>query len=228
MALRLLPFRQYAEENVINLYKIDPLGDSKMDKPFENGANDNGVLVKVSAGNMDEAPVGYETQSYLGKTDYPFIGRDQYPVVSLAVQAADNSASALGVTLRQTLTHDENGEKLLYYPQTASERQAVLTGQAVPVLTKGVITLDGDTAFETSLAPTAIGERLYPASSSEPGKFSTSQGGTEPSVGTVIATGSRVNRGVSSDYFAGNSIGTSDPTTASTASGAYYVVSLNC
>jgi len=228
MALRLLPFRQYAEENVINLYKIDPLGDSQMADPFANGANDNGVLVKVSAGNMDEAPVGYETQSYLGKTNYPFIGRDQYPVVGLAVQAADNSDTALGVTLRQTLTHDENGEKLLYYPQKAIELQAVLTGQAVPVLTKGVITLDGDTAFEAGNLPGSVGAKVYPATSSAKGKFTATLAGSEAAIGHVIATGSRVNRGVSSDYFAGGSIGTGDATTDSTASGAYYVVSLNC
>ena len=223
MALRLLPFRQYAEENVINLYKVDPLGDSKMDKPFENGANDNGVLVHVTAGNMDEAPVGYETQSYLGKTDYPFIGRDQYPVVSLTVQAADDTKQALGVTLRQTLTHDENGEKLLYYPQKAIELQAVLTGQAVPVLTKGVVTLDGDTAWESQ--PTAVGNKVWPSTSMDKGKFTAQDpGGGEKVIGHVIATGNRINRGVAPDYFAGNSVGTG----TAVASGAYYVVSLNC
>lgn len=235
MAIRLLPFRQYNETDVINLYKVDPTGTNSMAEPFVNGGNDAGVLVKVVLANFDSDPVGYVTDSYLGKTDYPFIGRDQYPTVPLTVnEAASGDAGVLGVTLRQTLTYDENGEKLLYYPQKAIEMQAVLTGQAVPVLTKGVITLDGDTAFTTE--PTAIGNYVFP-SSTEGGKFeaqsyagrSTHVSGSSyadspvMNIGTVIASGNRVNRGVSPDYFAGNSVGTG----AANASGNYYVIRLD-
>ena len=228
MAIRLLPFRQYNETDVINLYKVDPTGTNKMDKPFENGGNDAGVLVKVVLGNFDDDPVGYVTDSYLGKTDYPFIGRDQYPTVPLTVnEGGSGDAGLLGVTLRQTLTYDENGEKLLYYPQKAIEMQAVLTGQAVPVLTRGVITLDGDTAFTTQ--PDAIGSPVF-ASATVGGKFDSFAhpahlaGQTPPDlVGTVIASGNRVNRGVSPDYFAGNSVGTG----AVNASGNYYVIRLD-
>ena len=42
-------------------------------------------------------------------------------------------------------------------------------------------------------------------------------------IGTVIASGNRVNRGVSPDYFAGNSVGTG----AANASGNYYVIRLD-
>ena len=227
MALRLLPFRQYAEQDVINLYKVNIASSSNnaMATPFVNGENDNGVLVEVSAGNMDGDPVDYVSDSYLGKTDYPFIGRDQYPVVSLAVKAADSSSSTrpLGVTLRQTLTHDENGEKLLYYPQKALEMQAVLTGQAVPVLTRGVITVDGDTAFDGT-EPTAVGVQVYQGDNSNQGKFSTTDNDTAGAIGVVIASGNRVNRGVSPDQFAGNSVGTG----AANTSGSYYVINLDC
>ena len=96
-----------------------------MASPFTNGGNDNGVLVKVSAGDFTLDPVSYEANTaavdggnYLGKVDYPFIGRDQYPTVNLACnEATSGQAGTLGITLRQTLTYDENGEKLLYYPQ---------------------------------------------------------------------------------------------------------------
>ena len=235
MAIRLLPFRQYNETDVINLYKVDPTGTNQMAEPFLNGGNDAGVLVKVVLANFDSDPVGYVTDSYLGKTDYPFIGRDQYPTVPLTVnEAASGDAGVLGVTLRQTLTKDENGEKLLYYPQKALEMQAVLTGQAVPVLTKGVISLDGDTAFTTQ--PTAIGNYVYP-SATEGGKFdahafagkavivsgSTYVDNPVRNIGTVIASGNRVNRGVSPDYFAGASVGTG----AATSRGNYYVIRLD-
>jgi hypothetical protein len=226
MAIRLLPFRQYNETDVINLYKVDPTGTNSMDAPFTNGGNDAGVLVKTVLANFDDDPVGYVTDSYLGKTDYPFIGRDQYPTVPLTVnEAASGDAGILGVTLRQTLTYDENGEKLLYYPQKALEMQAVLTGQAVPVLTKGVVTLDGDAAFATE--PTSIGDKVYPGvgGDGDGGKFTTTADTTPDidAVGTVIASGNRVNRGVSPDYFAGNSVGTG----AASSSGNYYVIRLN-
>jgi hypothetical protein len=223
MALRLLPFRQYNETDVINLYKVLPSGTDSMATPFVNGGNDNGVLVKVSAGDFTLDPITYVSDSYLGKTDYPFIGRDQYPTVNLTVnEASSGEAATLGVTLRQTLTYDENGEKLLYYPQKAIEMQAVLTGQAVPVLTKGVITLDGATAFET--APTAVGQKVYGAVSTA-GQFTANSNpdSNNNSVGTVIATGNRINRGVSADYFAGASVGTGVATTA----GAFYVIKLD-
>ena len=45
------------------------------------------------------------------------------------------------MTLYQTAKNDENGEKLLYNPQKQEEKQAMLPGQAVPILTKGIVTL---------------------------------------------------------------------------------------
>ena len=202
-----------------------------MDTPFTNGGNDAGVLVKVSAGDFGLDPITYDGgqgNNYLGKTDYPFVGRDKYPSTPLQCNEAGSGDAALGVTLRQTLTHDENGEKLIYYPQKAIEMQAVISGQAVPVLSRGIITLDNDTSF--TVAPTAIGDAVF-ASSTVGGKLDAMDhpthiaGQVEPQrIGKIIATGNRVNRGVSSDYFAGSSVGTGAANTA----GAYSVVQLNC
>jgi hypothetical protein len=75
-----------------------------------------------------------------------------------------------------------------------------------------------------------VGDTVF-VSATEGGKFDAMEnpthlaGQTEPSkVGTVIATGNRINRGVSSDYFAGASVGTGNATDA----GAYTVVKLDC
>jgi hypothetical protein len=38
---------------------------------------------------------------------------------------------------------DENGEKLLYHPRKAAEMQAVISGQTMPVLTKGIVLYKG-------------------------------------------------------------------------------------
>ena len=75
MALRLYPFRQYSEQDVVNLFASDTADTS----PSTNGNGSAGVFVKVSAGNLDNDPITYATNGYLGKTDYPFVGAAQYP-----------------------------------------------------------------------------------------------------------------------------------------------------
>jgi len=218
MAIRLLPFRQYAEEDVVNLFASTEAND----KVSDSGDGDAGVFVKVSAGDFGADPVGYESNSYLGKTDYPFIGRNQYPVVPLKVEAAGSGDACVGITLLQTAQTDENGEKLLYYPQKKLEVQAVLTGEAVPVLGKGIVTLDADSAIAGAL-PDA-GAWLKLGAGGDAGKVTEADGANDSVVGQVLATGQRVNRGVSSDQFAGASVGTG----AAGVNGTYAVVRINC
>jgi hypothetical protein len=216
MAIRLLPFRQYAEEDVVNLFASSAAND----KVSDSGDGDAGVFVTVSAGDFGADPVGYETNSYLGKTDYPFIGRNQYPVVPLKVQAASAGDACVGVTLLQTAQADENGEKLLYYPQKKLEVQAVLTGEAVPVLGKGIVTVDSDSVLDGLDLPGS-----YVTLSDNAGKISgvaSPAGGA--TIGQILATGQRVNRGVSDDQFAGASVGTG----AAGSNGKYAVVRINC
>ena len=227
MALRILPFRQYAEQDVINLYALD--GASVNAQLDTKGNGDAGVFVAISGGALNDGPVQYENSTYLGKTDYPHIGRDQYPVNVLRVGAARTGDSVLGMTLNQTATHDENGEKLLYYPQKALENQAVLSGQAVPVLTRGVVTLAGGTgtsvggSFGNNAyiddANWTIGNKLVIAVGGQ-GKVSGQAQVTDPgqqNLGTILATGSRT-AVATEDQFAG----------AAGSVGAYSIVKINC
>ena len=226
MAIRLLPFRQYAEEDVVNLYASTEACDSV--SALHAGDGDAGVFVSVSAGDFGADPVGYADNGYLGFTDYPFIGRNQYPTVPLKVVAAAAGDPVLGVTLLQTAQADENGEKLLYYPQKKLETQSVLTGEAVPVLGKGIVTLDKALAFDGSL-PTpgnyvkigATDGKIADAGKNLPTGVNVEN---ETIVGQVLATGQRVNRGVSDDQFAGASVGTG----AAGPNGTYAVVRINC
>lgn len=197
MALRLLPFRQYVEQDVINLYSLDTDGlTAALGNPATDGGNAAGTLVEITEGDFDKG-IEYTSDSYLGKTDYPHIGGNGYPkVTGMQVKPHDGTGAALGFTLRQTLTHDENGEKLLYYRQKMIELQAVLPGEVVPVLTRGVLTLSADAL--DGAAP-AIGGDVF---------ASTSGGGKVASTGTVkvgklIAKGNR-EAGGSPDQFAGS------------------------
>ena len=203
MSTRLLPFRQYDDNDVINMYA---LVDAAVNTSVTDvGSGDAGVFVKVASGNFDLDPVSYATDSYLGKTDYPFVGANQYPSVNLKVTpaASTDSTNCLGITLRQTAKQDENGEKLLYYRQKAEELMCVLPGQAVPVATRGVFTL-GKQAFGGT---TAVLNNLVVGSGV---KLSATQGqitGCLPSdsakIGLVLGTGSRTSQSTT-DQFAGD------------------------
>lgn len=195
MALRILPFRQYNENDVVNLYRSDVTNTQTTD----TSDADAGVIVKVSSADLNVGPIAYEDSTYLGKTDYAFVGASQLPVVQNVFTAASSGEAILGITLAQTAQQDENGEKLIYYPQKQLELQAVHSGQAVPVLTKGVVTI-ASTAYGGTLTP---GQFLTAAQAASKGKVTghdTSQGGAN--IGIVLATGSRT-AGISADQFAG-------------------------
>lgn len=183
MALRLLPFRQYDDNDVVNMYA---LADAAVnDNVTGVGSGDAGVFVKVTAGNFDLDPVSYASDSYLGKTDYPHIGANSYPKVNLKVEPAASGDSALGLTLRQTAKYDENGEKLLYYRQKAEELMCVLPGQAVPVATRGVFTL-GPSAIDGTLT-VGSGFKL----STNAGKVTGCANDDTAKIGIILGTGSR-------------------------------------
>lgn len=197
MATRLLPFRQYDDNDVVNMYA---LADAAVNENVTGvGSGDAGVFVKVSAGNFDLDPVSYATDSYLGKTDYPFVGANQYPSVNLKVTpaASGDLTNCLGLTLRQTAKFDENGEKLLYYRQKAEELMCVLPGQAVPVATRGVFSL-GANALDGTLT---VGNAFK--LSANAGKVTGCAHDDAGKIGTVLGTGSRTSQSTT-DQFAGN------------------------
>jgi hypothetical protein len=208
MGKRLLPFRQYNEHDVINMFALEDSVLTATQSITETHSGDAGVFVKISNGNLDLDPVTYGSNSYLGKTDYPFVGSNGYPSVSLKVTpAASGDIRPLGLTLWETAKYDENGQKLIYYPQKAHENQVLLPGQSVPVATKGVFTLT-DTAYNNT-ANWAVGNPFI--LSAQAGKVSGVAstyiaGANQPAVlGTILATGTRGNNGATiGDKYSGS------------------------
>ena len=195
MALRILPFRQYDDNDVINMFALQSAYVNSSTTVSSFG--DAGVFVATAVGDFNLDPITYATDSYLGKTDYPFVGANQYPSVSLKIKPATSGDGLLGITLRQTAQTDENGEKLLYYPQKAEELQCVLPGQSVPVATKGVFTITSG-AFNGSLT-VGGGVKL---SAGVSGTLTGCTIADAARVGLVIGTGSR-SSGTTTDQFAG-------------------------
>jgi len=209
MALRILPFRQYSDHDVVNMYALKDA--DILTSTTDTGAGDAGVFVKVHDGNFDNDPVTYQTNSYLGKSDYPFLGTaDMYPEVNIKITTSASGNVPLGMTLYQTAKNDENGEKLLYNPQKQEELQAMLPGQAVPVVTKGIFTLAA-AAFDGSTASYAPGTAII-ASNNTAGKITGAARGTAKAFGHVLGTGTRASVGPTTDQFAGD----------------YIVVSIDC
>jgi len=194
MSHRILPFRQYDENDVINLFALESA--SVNESTTTNGDGDAGVFVKVSAGDFDADPVVYGDDAYLGKTDYPHV-KAQYPSVSLKCAPAAAGESLLGITLRQTAKVDENGEKLLYNPVKAEELGCVMPGQAVPVASRGVFTIS-NTAYEGALA---VGQGIKLSATA--GKVETCTPVDPEKVGTVIGTGTRTSGNIA-DAFEGD------------------------
>ncbi len=202
MALRLYPFRQYNETDVINLFANQVVDDN----PSTDGNGSAGVMVKVLSGNMNQDTFDLIGSDYLGKTDYPFLGADKYPTVPLRFSAATTGAPVLGVTLNQTIKNDENGEKLLYNPVKKDELQAVLSGQACPVATRGLFTFD-ESAYEL-VGSSVVPGNVVGISPDNPGKLTGySREGlvdlTAALVGHVLATGNRTSQNGQADVFAG-------------------------
>ena len=211
MAKRILPYRDYSEHDVVNLFSLDTTSLTLADcKEASSGAHDSGVVVAVSAGSATLPGDMYDTDSglatsgklrdYLGATfNSAHIGYNAYPFNGMTVEPEDAAGDkAIGITLRETLAFDENGEKMLYYKQKLDEAQGVLPGQTVPVLTRGLVLLSS-TAFDaynhdSSTDPDGsgtpdttnitIGAKIYVGPN---GTLSTEENGD--SVGSVVATG---------------------------------------
>lgn len=160
MANRLLPFRQYDENDVINIFALDTTAVPGLDlsSAVTSSAADAGVFVSVNAATADNLgdPSLSFTDTYVGKIHGGHVGKVGYPKVPWTVIPTAAGGTPLGITLKQTVSHDENGEKLLYNPQKQDELQAVLPGQAVPIATRGLFMLDaGGLAILSASPPSA-------------------------------------------------------------------------
>lgn len=128
----LLPFRQHNESDVLNWFSLD-------------GTGLNGMLVTIQTGNQDPAQsAGAYRSTAPNGVAFTNVGNYGYGTVRKvrASTATDTKYNVLGVTLHTTALYDENGNLLVNQPYDRTiERGFVQTGFAVPILTKGVVTV---------------------------------------------------------------------------------------
>ncbi len=149
MAHDLRPFRQYSENDVVNLYAYS--GDSSLVR--------KGLVVKIQGDGFapDTTSNGYDVNARLGDVGaaYNNVVSQRYGATP-KVAAAASGDRALGLTLMDIRETDENGEKLIFNPRKAAEMNVVISGQAVPILTKGVVMYSGVTVTDPNATPHAI------------------------------------------------------------------------
>ena len=129
---RLKPFRDYSEDDVINLFAF---GDRSVTL---------GTSTVVYAGSAVKVQTGWSNTNELEMLGdvgaaYANTVSERYGVTA-DVQYTEGGAdeAALGLTLYDVREYDENGEALKFNPRKQDELQAVLSGQAVPIATRGV------------------------------------------------------------------------------------------
>tara|TARA_B100000214_G_scaffold237575_1_gene173720 strand:- start:451 stop:1020 length:570 start_codon:yes stop_codon:yes gene_type:complete len=165
---RLEPFRDYDEHDVINLFAFDDTAVT-LDSSTVVYA---GSVVKVRTGwnNTDEV-------QQLGDVgaSYNNVVSQRYGV-SAKVEYCNGGPSEvpLGITLYDVREADENGELLKFNPQKAAELQAAISGQAVPIVTKGIF-LFATGAF-TDADSLQAGSTLYASGN---GQLSSAAGGVK-------------------------------------------------
>jgi len=191
---RLKPFRQHAETDVVNLFSLqDDDGDvvaSYADLKADGAKINKGVLVSVKGHgwkNSDD-PVG---KTGIGNPGASYNNTVSFRYGTTAtVEPFKSGEQPLGVTLYDVAEVDENGEKLIYNPRKAAEMQAVVSGQAVPVLTKGIVLYSGNLTSGGANTVTA-GSPIY-ADSTNGGAISssaTSSGGVaQIQIGTALGS----------------------------------------
>jgi hypothetical protein len=147
---KLLPFRQISENDIVQQFALEGTGEA-------------GLLVSVSAGNMDEQAGWDFTNSPGAQFDKISSFTNSVKTTVRPAASGDTKFNVLGLTLFTVAIWDENGEKYQYYKQKATENSVVISGKAMPVLTKGLVTLGSDTYVGTP----AIGSVLTASDSTE-------------------------------------------------------------
>jgi hypothetical protein len=134
----LLPFRDYSEHDVINLYTCTEVSSKgTLVKPVRSPKN-NGLTDSSTSGPIKLTSEG------AGKRFENTIS-DLFDIVGQVspVQNYNDAPAPIGILLYSVQELDENGEKLIYNPRKIAEKGIVLPRiQAVPILTKGIVLIN--------------------------------------------------------------------------------------
>lgn len=170
---RLYPFHDVSEHDKVNLFSLN------------SNSGLAGQLVKIVTGAANPQNADGWSNTAVGvNIDNVTSFRYETKLKVAPTASGDTRFNALGLTLYSTLEQDENGLLLKYYPQRAKEIGAVVSGETVPVATRGIFGLWGN-YIDSSLGNVQPGN-LVVVSRSGNGTV----GAVDPSNATNFGTGS--------------------------------------
>lgn len=138
-APNLKPFRDYDEHEVINLFA------------HVDDACNKGTFVTITSANgntnvwHNAASPATPHLDYNGSlSNVPTRALVQREEVMWKVDSAVSGDVALGMTLYEVAENNSYGEKFLFRPYyERAEQQVVLSGEAVPIVTRGIFKING-------------------------------------------------------------------------------------
>jgi len=143
----LKPFRDYDEHDVINLFAYSGTVGNK-----------GNVVVAQGQGVNLLDPTSLDNLSSFGNT---LSAQFNVPWTVTEASASSTKSQVVGMLLKDVRNTDENGERLIYNPRKAAEMDVIISGQAVPILTRGLVLVNGiqgaAPGFGSGAAPTANG-----------------------------------------------------------------------
>lgn len=150
----LRPFRDYDEKDVINVYAI-----SGATLPVNKG-----TLVKIAGQGIkgDSEPV--EMLGNMGDFSVSNVVAQRYGVVPKITPITAATDNVLGMTLFDVKETDENGYPLKFFPRKAAEMEVCISGQAVPVVHRGIFAYSGIITGNSLVGNVTAGTSLFPHS----------------------------------------------------------------
>lgn len=127
----LRPFRDYDEKDVINFFAFSG-----------NIPTNKGTIVKIAGEGFRPDVEPLEMLGNMGDFSVNNWVGQRYGVMPKIV-VANPTDTPLGMMLFDVRELDENGLPLKYNPRKAAEMEAAISGQAVPVVTRGIFLYSG-------------------------------------------------------------------------------------
>ena len=125
----LKPFRDYDEHDVVNLFAVNAVSANK------------GTVVVADGNGVDlKANLSLDNLSQYGNT---LSAQFNVPWTVSAAPSGATKGQIVGLLLKDVRKVDENGESLMYNPRKAAEMDVIVSGQACPILTKGLVLVNG-------------------------------------------------------------------------------------
>ena len=139
--MRTWPFRQYNLNDIDSNFTLNTTGDDGIFAAYGNGAFFGDGFTTIPVGNV-------------------FPGADSFvysPLATIQIAPSGTTASMFaGITLKASLTTDENGDQLRWNKDRLNDLNAVLSGQPMPVMKQGVIAIQ-NYCFEGYPLPGKVG-----------------------------------------------------------------------